>query len=179
MWLFDDPKVLRRAPCSGGWLKRGADGDIIVAHDREVYEQDYFCAVEAKCRKSRGGAEEWHFEQLLTSPKHPILAWWAQLCESKPVVVDKKLRLLTFSKTSGTAKSFLAVGRTEMKFFADAGVSLRALPKMTFAVGRSEDPAVETEILYFFSFRAFLQYVDPKPLQSLWRKRHGVCSTEN
>lgn len=180
-WLFGNPKVLRRAPCSGGWLRRGAEGDIIVAENEETYGPDYFCAVEAKCRAVRSGSkkkdgsrDEWHFEQLLTSPKHPILDWWYQLCGSEPVVRDKKLRLLAFSKTSGTAKAFLATGRREIEFMEEAGVPFRALPKITFEVGRCEDPKVETEILHFFSFREFLSYVDAKVVQRLWRERNAA-----
>ena len=183
MWLFGQEKILRRAPCSGGWLSRGADGDIIVAHDSDVYEKDYFCAVEAKCRvvrsggkRSDGSKDEWHFEQLLTSKKHPILEWWQQLCSSKPVQVDKKIRFLVFSKTSGIAKAYIAVGRTDCEFIQEAGVSLHAIPRISFEVGRSEDPQVLTETLSFFSFTEFLKRVDPKPLQKLWREKNGFGS---
>ena len=180
-WLFGDPKILRRSPCSGGWLRRGSEGDIIVAEDQDKYGPDYFCAVEAKCRLTRSGSkkkdgskDEWHFEQLLTSPKHPILEWWYQLCSSEPVVRDKKLRLLAFSKTSGTTKAFLAIGRREYDFIETSGVSLRALPKMVFEVGRCEDPSIDTEVLHFFCFREFLGYVDADKVKKLWRNQDAT-----
>jgi hypothetical protein len=44
---------------------------------------------------------------------------------------------------------------------------------MVFEVGRCEDPNVQTEILHFFNFREFLDYVDTKPLIDLWRTKNG------
>jgi hypothetical protein len=86
------------------------------------------------------------------------------------VTRDKKLRFLAFSKNSGTTKAFLAIGRREVEFIEEAGVSLRALPKMVFEIGRCEDPNIDTEVLHFFCFREFLGYVDAKKVQNLWRE---------
>jgi hypothetical protein len=174
-WMFGDPKALRRTPCSGGWKGRGTGGDITIPDDRpELREFDMF-AYEAKNRvEKKLGKTGWHFEQLLTSPKHSILEWWYTLTNSKPVQVEKKLRFMVFSKTCGIAKAYVALGEAEVEFLEEAGISLRALPKIVFEVGRCEDPSVETEILHFFCFREFLAYVDPKPLKELWRRKYAA-----
>lgn len=174
-WLFGDEKALRRTPCSGGWKGRGTGVDITIPDDRQdLFPYDMF-AFEAKCRKgARRGSEGWHFEQLLTSPKHEILSWWYGLSLSKPVKEDKKLRMLVFSKTSGIAKAFVALGQTEIDFLCRSGVSLHALPKMFFEVGRCEDPGIPTERIYFFNFREFLDYVDAKSLKDYWRREHAA-----
>ena len=174
-WLFGDEKALRRTPCSGGWKGRGTGVDITIPDDRpDLRSYDLF-AYEAKCRKvGSRGASGWHFEQLLTSPKHEILSWWYDLTHSDPVVKDKKLRMLIFSKTSGIAKAYIAFGQPEVDFIEESGVSLRALPKVVFEVGRCEDPAINTEKLFFFSFREFLSYVNPAPLKELWRSKHAA-----
>jgi len=173
-WLFGDPKILRRAPCSGGWKSRGDDCDIIVADESEAYRDSLPFAIEAKCRATRGGGQEWHLEQLLTSPKHPILDWWYQTTNCRRVQEEGKLRFLVFSKTSGVAKAFIVIGDPEVVFFNVAGVSLRAIPKIIFEVGRSEDPNIKTETLHIFRFREFLDVVDAKKVLSQWRNRHGV-----
>jgi len=174
-WLFGDEKALRRTPCSGGWKGRGTGVDITIPDDRpDLREYDMF-AYEAKCRKvGSRGATGWHFEQLLTSPKHEILSWWYDLSQSKPVKEEKKLRMLVFSKTSGIAKAYIAFGQPEMDFMGEAGVSVRAIPKIVFEVGRCEDPHIETEKLYFFGFREFLSCVDSGSLKSLWRRRNAA-----
>lgn len=174
-WMFDDPKALRRTPCSGGWKGRGTGGDITIPDDRpELREFDMF-AYEAKCRVEKQlGKSGWHFEQLLTSPKHSILDWWYTLTHSKPVQDEHKLRFMVFSKTSGIAKAFVALGEREVEFLEEAGISLRALPKISFEVGRCEDPVVDTEILHFFSFREFLSYVDAGRIKELWRRKYAT-----
>jgi len=174
-WMFDDPKALRRTPCSGGWKGRGTGGDITIPDDRQELRQYDMFAYEAKCRLGAGrGTTGWHFEQLLTSPKHEILSWWYQLTSSSPVVEERKLRMLIFSKTSGVAKAYTALGEAEVEFLEEAGISMRALPKIVFEVGRCEDPYIETEILHFFCFREFLAYVDSKPLKELWRRKYAA-----
>lgn len=171
-WLFGEEKVLRRTPCSGGWKGRGTGGDIALVDTHPELREDLLFAFEAKCRSSRG-SDTWHFEQLLTSPKHQILDWWYQLSDSDPVVKEKKLRMLIFSKTSGIAKAYVALGEREVEFIEDAGLTMRALPKIVFEVGRCEDPGLDTEILHFFCFREFVAYLDPQPLKELWRRRNG------
>ena len=174
-WLFRDEKALRRTPCSGGWKGRGTGVDVTIPDDRpELRVYDMF-AYEMKCRKSSNrGSDGWHFEQLLTSPKHEILGWWYDLTNSKPVVEDKKLRMLVFSKTSGIAKAFIAFGQREFDFLIRAGVSVHALPKMFFDVGRCEDPNIITEKIYFFRFREFLDNVDAELLKKCWREDNGT-----
>jgi hypothetical protein len=167
-WLFGDPKILRRSPCSGGWKGRGSDGDIIVADDKREFEADYPFCTEVKCRVGTGETG-WHFEQLLSSDKHPILSWWFTLTEARPVSEKGKMRLLVFSKKSGLASAYVAIGDREYKFMESAGQSLRCLPKVIFSVGRSEDPSVSSETLYFFYFREFVGYIDAVRLKSLWR----------
>lgn len=168
-WLFGDPKVLRRSPCSGGWKARGSDGDVILASDKEEHKRDFMFCIEVKCRASRGGKDTWHFEQLLTSPKHPILDWWYQLSEESPVIDGGKLRLLVFSKTSGLASAYAALGTREMYFIEQkAGISLRAMPKIVFEVGRCEDTKVETEVIRFFNFRELIDFLDAEKLKKAW-----------
>lgn len=174
-WMFKDRKALRRTPCSGGWKGRGTGGDISIPDDRPELRQYDMFAFEVKCRVGKAqGKTGWHFEQLLTSPKHIILDWWYTLTDSVPVKAEKKFRFLVFSKTSGIAKAYALLGNPETDFLKEAGVVLRALPEIVFEVGRCEDPSVETEVLHFFNFREFLAYVDPEPLKVLWRRNYGA-----
>lgn len=107
-WYFGDEKVLRRSPCSGGWLRRGGDNDIIVAKDQQDKEALWPFAVECKCRGT--GKETWHLETLFTAEKHPVKEWWKQLSESDPVKKGGQWRMLVFSKTSGVASALVAIG---------------------------------------------------------------------
>lgn len=174
-WLFGDEKALRRTPCSGGWKGRGTGVDITIPDDRpDLKEYDIF-AYEVKCRKgNEQGKTGWHFEQLLTSPKHVLLSWWYDLTHSDPVTKEKKFRMLVFSKTSGIAKAFIAFGQPEIDFLEEAGISFHPLPKVTFEVGRCEDPKVQTERLHFFNFREFLSYADSGLVKQLWRKKYAT-----
>jgi hypothetical protein len=178
-WLFGDPKVLRRSPCSGGWRGRGEDGDIILAASNSDLEMENPFSFEAKCRVESGcSSTGWHLEQLLTCKKHPILDWWYQVSSSAPVKAGK-LRMLIFSKKSGVANAYVALGMPEVSFIQEAGVSITALPKMIFFVGRSEDPNVQTEVLHFFNFREFVGYVDASLLRKAWRSNNGVSTRED
>jgi hypothetical protein len=178
-WLFGDPKILRRSPCSGGWRGRGEDGDIILAADNSELDKENPFSFEAKCRVESGcGETGWHFEQLLTSKKHPILSWWYQVSTSAPVK-GGKLRMLIFSKSSGIAHAYIGLGLPEVQFVESAGVLLTALPKMVFFVGRSEDPNIQTEVLHFFNFREFIDYVDAGLLRRAWRSNNGVSTRED
>lgn len=169
-WLYGDDKVLRRSPCSGGWKGRGSDGDVIVSDDHRDKEADNPFCIECKCRVG-GGVEGWHFEQLLTSKKHPILEWWSVLSGSTPVVKKGLLRLLVFSKTSGIAGAFVCIGTPEVKFLSSAGIDIKPIPKITFEVGRSCDPSYETDKLRFMTFREFIDGVDAEVVKKAWRAR--------
>jgi hypothetical protein len=171
-WMFGDPKILRRTPCSGGWKGRGTGVDITLVDDREDLRKYDMFAYEVKCRVCKGRSEGgWHFEQLLTSKKHPILAWWRGLCDSDPVKKGKKMRLLIFSKTAGVASSYVAFGEAEHNFLQSSGVPIDAVPTILFSEGRCEDPKFRPEIIRLCHLRAFLSYVDAGKLKSAWEKR--------
>lgn len=179
LWLFGDPKILRRSPCSGGWRGRGEDGDIILAESNSKLDDENPFSFEAKCRVESGRSSTgWHFEQLLTSSRHPILDWWYQLTESRPVK-NGKLRMLIFSKKSGVANAYAAIGRRESEFLRRAGTCFSSIPKIVFEVGRCEDPSVETEVLYFFGFREFIGNIDARSLRSAWRLRNGEIQKQD
>ena len=174
-WLFGEQKALRRTPCSGGWKGRGTGVDITVPDDRpDIREFDMF-AFEVKCREEKHRSSTgWHFEQLLTCPKHAILDWWHGLTVSSPVKEQKKFRMLIFSKTSGIAKAYIALGLPEVKFFRDAGTEIDSVPKIIFEIARCEDPNYPSEVLHFFCFRTFLASIDSSKLKTYWRNiRNG------
>ena len=171
-WLFGEEKALRRTPCSGGWKGRGTGADIAVPDDRaDIREFDMF-AYEAKCRGGANlGSTGWHFEQFLTSPKHQILEWWHTLSESALVRGSNKLRMLIFSKTSGVAKAYVALGEREMSFFRDAGTAIDYVPQVIFKLARCEDPSFSSETLHFFRFLSLLESVDAGKLKTFWQHR--------
>jgi hypothetical protein len=169
-WLFGDKKILRRSPCSGGWKGRGSDGDVITSDDHRDKEEENPFSIECKCRVG-GGDEGWHFEQLLTAKKHPIIDWWSVLSGSGPVVKKGKMRFLVFSKTSGLAVAFVCIGEREVRFLTDARIDLRPIPKIIFEIGRSCDPSYQTDVLRFFKLKDFLEDVDPELVKKAWKER--------
>jgi len=167
-WYFDgDEKVLRRSPCSGGWKARGSDGDIILADDRKEFAEVWPFTVEAKCRAGGSAKDGWHLEQLLTAKKHPILEWWKQLCESKPVVDKKMWRMLVFSKTSGISSSLLVFGDNEVYNIKEKAEQSLLLPAFRFFIDGGQ------ETLWFYSFTDFLQTVNPEALKIVWKEGYG------
>lgn len=87
-------KALVRAPCSGGWPGKRAEGDIVANTDVSIPEDVRELAKHFKskfvieCKRRKGSGDGWTLEQLLTAKKHPIIKWW----EECTVLADRLAR---------------------------------------------------------------------------------------
>lgn len=78
-----------RTPMSGGFATKKFRGDWNAEGDLVTPDGTFPFTVESK------HAEGWNFEQLLTSHKTMLHAWWAQTLRETP---DGKIPLLVFRK---------------------------------------------------------------------------------
>lgn len=161
IWWCDDDTAFRRSPCSGGWPKKRADGDIIAINDRMRLEHP----IVYDCKHRKGSTKfPWHLEQLLTHKNHLLVQWWHEMGEMEPVKKGR-YRWLIVSK-SGISESLLVLGLREVRAIeAIVPDKFRAIPKISFAVGRCEDPSVETEVLTFCRFLEFMDTIDGSDLR--------------
>jgi len=104
LWACGDEMALRRMPLQGRMMEEYL-GDIIVneqaSEDVRKKAADFISRfmVDVKRRVSKQSSTGWHFEQLLTSEKHQIFAWWKKLKEA--AAKYKKRPLLIITKGDG------------------------------------------------------------------------------
>ncbi len=78
-----------RTPSSGGFRTKAFRDDWNAAGDLVTPDDTFPFCVESK------NQEGWHLEQLLTSDKCDIIAWWHQTIDETP---DGKFPLLVFTR---------------------------------------------------------------------------------
>jgi hypothetical protein len=99
-WAFGRKDAFSRMPLQGRMLEEYL-GDIIVNEKAEDDVRKLAAAflsrvlIDVKRRKSNQSATGWHFEQLLTSPKHQILAWWSKLADAARKVQKIPILIVT------------------------------------------------------------------------------------
>ncbi len=108
-----DNKVLRRAPLSGGFPKKGADGDILPM---KPAAHGFPFIIDVKDRKS---VESMDFADLLSNKECPIFKWFVEvgnIVQNNPEAHARKLRLLIIHKNR---RDYGVIGAKELAYIED------------------------------------------------------------
>jgi len=103
-WWCGNEDAFKRAPVSGGWPKKRSHGDILTNDDidqpRDVITSARkfmsLFAIDVKRRIKGSAGTEWHLEQLLSAPKHPVFDWWEDVTQLANRL--HRMRMLIFTK---------------------------------------------------------------------------------
>lgn len=183
IWWTGHKKAFIRSPCSGGWPSARANGDMVANNDDPTVPDDVklsarkFVAewsmdVKRRVRGSRGGDEKWNIEELLTSPKHPIVKWWLEMCDLAKTRGTH--RLLVVNKA--TYHSYVIFGEREMDYIKEcirrfnASAFTAGAPWSAFLGPSVMVSGVSTSVpedLTMFELRSFLSKVDARVLGGL------------
>lgn len=167
LWWFGDEKSLVRSPCSGGWPGKRAEGDIIAVS--EEGEKDFIFCVDAKQRIAGD------IECLLSYKKHPIIIWWEELLEMKPVK-EGKVPLLVISKF-GLKSSHVIVSFKDFQWMAVCG--LNVVHRFIFSRGWAGDKKEAPEKLVIIRLSDFLDYLVPSRVKMEIKKSEERLEAEN
>jgi len=182
IWWTGYPKAFIRSPCSGGWPRARANGDMVanmedtkmpanVIEAARRFTDEWSMDVKRRVKGSRGG-EKWSLEELLTAPKHPIVKWWLEIDELAKE--RETFRFLVANKA--TYHSYLILGAPEMNH-----LRIQLQKSWTISWTHMLGPYIELvgispkvpETLTVFEFKSFLKHVDSRALGGL-----GDGSTE-
>ena len=183
IWWTGTPKAFIRSPCSGGWPRARANGDMVanmedtkmpanVIEAARRFTDEWSMDVKRRVKGSRGG-EKWSLEELLTAPKHPIIKWWLEIEELAKE--RETFRFLVANKA--TYHSYLILGEAETCFVKDQMVKARSYTPaiMTLRDQKLLGPYIELvgispevpETLTVFELNSFLTHVDSRALGGL------------
>jgi hypothetical protein len=98
-WACKDENALRRMPLQGRMMEEYL-GDIIVnetaSEDVRKDAAEFMKLVMIDVKRRVGATKTgWHFEQLLTAPKHQIIKWWNKLESAAKKYNKAALMILT------------------------------------------------------------------------------------
>ena len=146
-WWCGKKGVLRRSPCSGGWPKRGAEGDIIQV-DKTVPELPF--VIDVKYR------QQWDLDDFVKNPRTcTMLKWYRESYDKLTVKLGKPLWFIYMRKRG---KFFLLIEhKLEMDLKAQVGAL--SIPSFRFQAKGFD--------LRLFLLKPFLQAVDPKALYGI------------
>jgi hypothetical protein len=114
-----DNKALRRAPLSGGWLRKGSEGDILPVAEST---QDFPFLIDVKDQKC---VDEIEFADLLLRPDCAIFKWFDELTAMKqkyPVQHGAKQRMLIVHKYR--QGDYCVLGQPELSYIEDNAGSI-------------------------------------------------------
>lgn len=109
-----DNKALRRSPLSGGWLRKGSDGDILPVSE---LADGFPFLIDVKDQKVVDSIE---FADLLLRPDCPIFGWFDELTvmqQTYPVQHGSKLRMLIIHKRG--KGDYCVFGQKEISYIED------------------------------------------------------------
>lgn len=177
IWWTGTPKAFIRSPCSGGWPRARANGDMVanmedtkmparVTEAARKFTDEWSMDVKRRVKGSRGG-EKWSIEELLTAPKHPIVKWWLEI--DKLAEERETFRFLVANKA--TYHSYLILGEPEMMFIKERVAKVPVVSSWDNVLGpfitvAGVSPKVP-ETLTVFEFKSFLKHVDSRVLGGL------------
>lgn len=114
-----DKKALRRSPLSGGWLRKGSDGDILPVNE---LSDGFPFLIDVKDQKVVDRIE---FADLLLHPDCPIFGWFDELTEMKqkyPIQHGSKQRMLIIHKFK--KGDYCVFGQQELSYLEDNAGSI-------------------------------------------------------
>lgn len=109
-----DNKALRRSPLSGGWLRKGSDGDILPVNELAA---GFPFLIDVKDQKVVDSIE---FADLLLRPDCPIFGWFDELTlmqQTYPAQHGSKQRMLLIHKHR--KGDYCVFGQKEMSYIED------------------------------------------------------------
>lgn len=109
-----DNKALRRSPLSGGWLRKGSDGDILPVSE---LTEGFPFLIDVKDQKVVDSIE---FADLLLRPDCPIFKWFDELTEMQqkyPAQHGSKQRMLIIHKSRHG--DYCVFGQKELSYIED------------------------------------------------------------
>lgn len=146
---------LRRAPLSGGWVKKGFTGDIIPPDNVSTFP--LYISV-----KNREG---WDFTQLLKNVNCSIIQWWIELEQSE--TAKNKFKMLIFTKNYD--KEYLILSEIEWKILVEI-TSGRISHTPHICILPKEETGVKT-LLYILLLQDFLNVVKSEELRLYWSSK--------
>jgi hypothetical protein len=114
-----DKQALRRSPLSGGWLRKGSDGDILPVNE---LADGFPFLIDVKDQKV---VQDIEFADLLLRPDCPIFAWFDELTEMQqkyPIQHGSKQRMLIIHKAR--KGDYCVFGQKEISYLEDNAGSI-------------------------------------------------------